>query len=71
MKLEVRVPDRVLGDVVHDISSLRFGQIEEVLPPGMENGSRATVRAVVPLSTMIGFINLVLNSLIKTLCAHI
>ena len=52
MKVEITVPEEYLGDITGDLSSKR-GLIE-----GTEGGAMAqTVRAIVPLSEMFGYMN--------------
>jgi len=51
MKVEVTTPEEYMGDVIGDLSSKR-GQIEEMT----DRGSAKVVRAIVPLSSMFGYV---------------
>jgi len=62
MKLEVRAPDRCVGDVLADLSSQRRAHIQEVgAALGGESAAsqgRSVVHANVPLAHMVGYATL-------------
>ncbi|CAI5700660.1 unnamed protein product [Peronospora effusa] len=65
MKLEVRSPDRCVGDVLSDLSSQRRAHIQEVVSFSASDGSnstaskgRTTIHAHVPLAHMVGYATL-------------
>jgi len=52
MRVEVVTPEDYMGDVIGDLNSRR-GQIQGMEP----RGNAATIRAMVPLATMFGYVN--------------
>ena len=52
MRVEVVTPDEYMGDVIGDLNSRR-GHIQGMEP----SGTATTIRAMVPLATMFGYIN--------------
>lgn len=51
MKIVIRIPDGVLGDVLSDLSSSRRGEVVEV----QKESGFSTVLAVAPLSELVGY----------------
>jgi len=52
MRVEVVTPEEYMGDVIGDLSSRR-GQVQGMEP----QGNATTIRAMVPLATMFGYVN--------------
>ena len=52
MRVEVVTPEEYMGDVIGDLSSRR-GQVQGMEP----QGNATTIRALVPLATMFGYVN--------------
>jgi elongation factor G len=52
MRVEVVTPDDYMGDVIGDLNSRR-GQVQGMEP----SGNATTIRAMVPLATMFGYVN--------------
>lgn len=56
MKLNVRAPEKFIGDVLSDLSSQRRGQIQTVTAAlDTKRASRSSVDAIVPLANMVGY----------------
>ena len=55
MAVEIKLPEGpAVGEVLNELSTVRRGQIEEVIGGGHERG-KATIKAFVPLKEMLGY----------------
>ena len=54
MRVELGLPERHVGAVMSDLTGIRHGAVEELLPPRAAD-SRHTLRALVPLAHLLGY----------------
>ena len=54
MRVELSLPERHLGAVMTDLTGMRHGTVEELVPP-RGTDSRHTLLALVPLAQLLGY----------------